>query len=175
MGWPRRWLRTGFCLSACAGCRVCRGDRRTAAPGELPGHLRSLGGSSKDCMARCHAEHQWVEARQANIGRMPMVRVKLIDYGLRGLAFFVATRFHLVGTDRGFCKLETCSHRSCPACFAAHHQIAWHDAMLSTSGRRPAKRTSAGCRCSRKDRCRVCRKSVRWRRRKRFQVGTHDR
>ena len=77
--------------------------------------------------------------------------------------------------------------------------IAWHDAMPSTSGRRPAKRkrqdavfvvkmdarlAPAGggppsehrqdADGSRKDICRVCRTSVR-RRRERFQVGTQDR
>ena len=119
-----------------------------SAPGELPGHLRSRGGSSKsfgtmvshvlrgaltarfgvrgarprptamhraappkDCMARCHAEHQRAEARQANIGRMPMVRVK--------------TEPALV-------------LRRCTA--PRRRTIAWHDAMPSTSGRRPAKR-----------------------------------
>jgi len=138
-----------------AGCCVCREDSAVffvstdeTAPGELPGHLRSLGGSAKslgmmvshvrrgaltahfgvrgarprrNCWAWMPGSRTRAEARQANIGRMPMVRVETepalvlrcwkptqgrlhdrmpaLGFQARSLSP-VATRFHLVDSAR---------------------------------------------------------------------------
>ena len=86
-----------------------RPDCSLRCPGSPPSSRHSAAPPS--CRAWMPGSRTRAEARQANIGRMPMVRVK--------------TEPALV-------------LRRCTA--PRRRTIAWHDAMPSTSGRRPAKR-----------------------------------
>ena len=129
-GPPRRWPWTGLRLSGRQDADVCRIDsvvfvvkQRSTAPGGLPGHLRSLGGSSKSSgMMVSHVRRGALTAHFGIRGARPRPNCWAWMPGSRMRADARQEK------TAGCCVFRVDSR---PA---------------RTRGRMPAKRTSAGCR-----------------------------